>query len=190
MGLSIVVALSMLYWALKVPYYYVNRWYYAMEDYEIKDFHDNQEAFEILKTLMVDIYDRERDSLYESSIYYYIELTVSDDTWKVKIPLKDKTEIYTPSPQEKEAYNIINELFIQTVSPENKHRGLKSVQVIKDQVIFTSSYGHYYIIYNQNDENPTRLANGFEAIYESTYVEKLDKNWYQMLGKLYLDLGV
>ncbi len=108
-----------------------------------------------------------------------------NDTWELVcgIDLNNENDYIlqkNTTPQEKDAYASISELFAQTGG-----RGICFIKVLQDRVIF-DTYSGYAIIFMKNATRPTYIISETEA-YESIYVEKLSANWYQAIGKTHTD---
>lgn len=184
--LSILISLGCIFLCLSVGIGVCNcfnRWRYDIGKYEIKSFKENKTSFDIVASTLLDFYNEEQNN--NANLKHIIVDKTPNDTWELTcgIDLNNENDYIlqkNTTPQEKDAYASISELFAQTDG-----RGICFIKVSQDRVIF-STYSEYAIIFMKNATRPSYIISENEA-YKSIYVEKLSANYYQAIGKKHAD---
>lgn len=143
--------------------------------YEVRDFRSYKKDFKMMAETAISFYDEEKEK-NDGLIY----ITVSDmgDEWKIRCVSEDE-ETYTYkeiSEEESQALSRIREAF-----PRTEYGGLSLIEVRSDRVVFLTE-SPYAIVYMRNGKRPKYIFEEDED-YESVYVERLSRRWYQVKGK-------
>ncbi|MBE6619403.1 MAG: hypothetical protein E7626_06475 [Ruminococcaceae bacterium] len=157
---------------------FVQQWNYLIHDvgpYEVRDFRSYKKDFKMIAETAISFYDEEKE---KNDALIYITIDTLNDTWKIRC-VSEAEETYTYkeiSEDESRAYSHIREAF-----PSTEYGWLSLIKVRSDRVVFLTETP-YAIVYMRNGKRPKYISKEDEG-YESVYVEKLSRRWYQVKGK-------
>ncbi len=162
--------------------HFVQEWNYFINDvgaYDIDDFKSYKKDFQTIAKAVVSFYDEEKEN--NDELIYIVIANTPNDTWDLECVVgTEKTDRYTLSKkiteEEVQAYSCIQGAFAKTDS-----RGLWSIQVMNDRVVFLSGTP-YSIVYMRNGKRPKYILSEEEG-YDSIFVDRLSWKWYQVKGK-------
>ena len=143
--------------------------------YEVRDFRSYKKDFKMIAETAISFYDEEKE---KNDALIYITIDTLIDTWKIRC-VSEAEETYTYkeiSEEESRAYSRIREAF-----PKTEYGGLSSIEVMDDRVVFLTGTS-YSMVYMRNGKRPKYISKEDEG-YESVYVDKLSRRWYQVKGK-------
>ena len=154
------------------------QWNYFIHDVgrsEVRDFRSYKKDFKMMAETAISFYDEEKE---KNDALIYITIDTLNDTWKIRC-VSEAEETYTYkeiSDDESRAYSHIREAF-----PCRDYVGLSLIEVRSDRVVFLTETP-YAIVYMRNGKRPKYILEEDED-YESVYVERLSRRWYQVKGK-------
>lgn len=157
---------------------FVQQWNYLIHDvgpYEVRDFRSYKKDFKMIAETAISFYDEEKEK--NDGLIYITVLDIADE-WEIGcVSEEQKTYTYRKiSEEESQAFSRMRKAF-----PSTEYGGLSLIEVRSDRVVFLTGTP-YAIVYMRNGKRPKYILEEDED-YESVYIEKLSRRWYQVKGK-------
>ena len=161
---------------LCVIFHFVKEWNYLIHDvgaYEVDNFKSHKKDFEIIAESVISFYDEEKG---KNDKLAYITVDKKANMWKIMCSFEKTNNYREVTDEEAQAYDRIQNAF-----PKTEYGGLSLIKVFEDRVVFVTGTS-YALVHMRNEKRPEYILDKDEK-YESIYVERLSKKWYQVKGK-------